>query len=138
MGTALAFFSVFVGAVLFTGTLKQQIVDEKEQYARVVPLVQEVQTLRANIGDLAHLAPVEAVQRILDDRHLNDYVDSLRVADAGKTDGAQATLSGLTLIMVTDFLEDLRNRANLQTPDFTLTRNTEDPRLADIHLVLAR
>lgn len=139
LGAAGFFFSVFVGSYLFTGAMKQDIVAEKEQYARVVPLVQEVRTIQANQGALAHLAPIEAVRRIVEDRRMDDYVESLRVTILkDNVEGAQATFSGLTLIMLTDFLEDLRYKANLQTPDFTLTRNSEDSRLADMHLVVAR
>lgn len=138
-GLSALFFSVLVGGVLFTGKLVQQIAVEKEQYGSVAPLVDDIRTLRARLGDLAHLSPVEAVQRIVDDRHMGDYVTSLRTTRLKEdTEGAQVTCSGLTLIMLTDFLEDLRDRANLQAPDFTLTRNPEDPRLADVHLVLAR
>jgi len=138
-GLSALFFSVLVGGVLFTGKLAQQIDAEKEQYGRVAPLVDDIRTLRARQGDLAHLPPVEAVQLIVEDRRMGDYVTSLRTTRLKEdTEGAQVTCSGLTLIMLTDFLEDLRDRANLQAPDFTLTRNPEDPRLADAHLVLAR
>ena len=138
-GLSALFFSLLVGGVLFTGKLIQQIGVEKEQYGRVAPLVNDIRTLRARMGDLSHLPPVEAVQRIVDDRRMADYVTSLRTTRLKEdSEGAQVTCSGLTLIMLTDFLEDLRDRASLQTPDFTLTRNPEDPRLADVHLVLGR
>lgn len=139
IGLSAVCFSIVVGGFLFTGKLVQQIEVEKEQYGRVAPLVKDIRTLRARQGDLAHLSPVEAVQRIVDDLTMGDYLTSLRITRINEeTEGAQVTCSGLTLIMLTDFLEDLRDRANLQSPDFTLTRNTEDPRLADVHLVLAR
>jgi type II secretory pathway component PulM len=139
LGTAGLCFSVFVGATLFTGTLGQEIAAEKEQYGLVVPLVREINTLRAAQGDLVRQSPEEAVGRILDDRSLNDYVTSLHSTRvAGDQEGVQVTLSGLTLIMLTDFLQDVRDRASLQAPEFVLTRNPEEPRLADVHLVLAR
>ena len=138
-GLSSLFFSVLVGGFLFTGKLAQQIDIEKEQYGRVAPLVNDILTLRARQGDLTHLPPVEAVQRIIEDRRMADYVNSLRSTRLKEDiEGAQVTCSGLTLIMLTDFLEDLRDRANLQAPDFTLAHNPEDPRLADVHLVLAR
>lgn len=139
VGLSSLFFSVLVGGFLFTGKLTQQIDIEKEQYGRVAPLVNDILTLRARQGDLTHLPPVEAVQRIIEDRRMTDYVTSFRTTRLKEnTEGAQVTCSGLTLIMLTDFLEDLRDRANLQATDFTLTRNPDDPRLADVHLVLAR
>lgn len=138
-GLAGAFFAVFIGLNLFTGAQDLAIEEAKEQYGRVVPLVHDINALRASRGDLAHLPPIEAVERIVDDRNLDDYVDSMRTTRLDEdTEGVQLTISGLTLIMLTDFLEDMRDRASLQTPDFTLTRNAEDPRLADVHLVLAR
>lgn len=139
LGTAGASFAIFVGLYLFTGTLEQQIAEEKTQYTMVTPIVQEINRLRASRGDLVHLTPEEAVQRILDDRLLGDYAVSMRATRLKeKQEGVQITLSGLTLIMLTDFLQDMRERASLQTPDFTLTRNQDDPRLADVHMVLTR
>lgn len=139
LGTAGLIFAVFVGATLFTGALTQEIAAEKEQYGLVVPLVREITTLRAAQGDLVRLTPEEAVRRILDDRSLNDYAASLRPTRvAGDQEGVEVTLNGLTLIMLTDFLQDVRERASLQAPEFVLTRNPEEPRLADVHLVLAR
>lgn len=132
-------FAVLVSGSLLTGKLTQQIAVEKEQYGSVAPLVNDIRTLRTQQGDLAHLSPVEAVQQIIEDRHMTDYVTSLRTTRLREdTEAAQTTCEGLTLIMLTDFLEDLRGRANLQSPDCTLTRNSKDPRLADVHLVLAR
>ena len=61
MGLSALFFSVFVGVYLFTGTLKQQIVASKEQYVRVIPIVQDIKALRAQQGDLAHLPVDEAI-----------------------------------------------------------------------------
>jgi hypothetical protein len=139
LGTAGLCFAVFVGATLFTGALGQEIEAQKEQYGLVVPLVREITTIRAAQGDLVRLTPEEAVRRILDDRSLNDYVASLRPTRiAEDQEGAEVTLNGLTLIMLTDFLQDVRDRASLQAPEFVLTRNPEEPRLADVHLVLAR
>ncbi|WFS62665.1 hypothetical protein LF599_00480 [Pseudodesulfovibrio thermohalotolerans] len=134
-----AFFAVFVGANLFTGALGQQIEAQKTQYGLVVPLVREINILRAAQGDLVRQSPENAVRRILDDRSLNDYarsVESLRFAE--DQEGVRVVLEGLTVIMLTDFLQDVRDRAGLQTPEFKLTRNLGEPRLADVLLVLAR
>jgi len=139
IGLSGAFFAVLVGVHLFTGALDLKIEEAKERYGKVVPLVHDITALRASRGDLAHLSPFEAVERIIDDRNLTDYVNSMRTTRLDEDmEGVQLTISGLTLIMLTDFLEDMRDRASLQTPDFTLVRNVEDPRLADVHLVLAR
>ncbi|AMK10043.1 MAG: hypothetical protein AB7E51_14305 [Pseudodesulfovibrio sp.] len=138
-GVAGLCFAVLVGLNLFTGALGQQIAAVKQEYGLVVPLVQEITTLRAQQGDLAGLVPEEAVRRIVEDRVLGDYVQSLRSSRIGENrDGVQVTFAGLTLIMLTDFLQDVRDRASLQAPEFTLTRNPDDPRLADVHMVLAR
>jgi len=139
MGFSVGFFSIFVGGFLFTGTLKQQIESEKEQYGRVAPIVKDIEALRAQQGDLAHLSVEEASRRILDDLNLVSHTTSFRTTRFSETDeGVQVTMTGLTLVMLTDFLEAMRDRASLQTPDFALTRNPDDPRLADVHLVLAR
>ncbi|NDV19966.1 hypothetical protein GO013_11090 [Pseudodesulfovibrio sp. JC047] len=139
LGLAGAFFSVFVGVYLFTSTLEQQIVAEKEQYARVMPIVQGIHALRAKQGDLARLTVKDATWRIIDERMLESRLTSIRSTGLNDSnDAVQVTFTGVTLIMLTDFLQDLRDRASLQTPEFTLTRNNDDPRLADVHLVLSR
>lgn len=132
-------FAVFVGLSLFSGALGQRIAAAKQEYGLVVPLVREIATLRASRGDLAGTPPEEAVRRIVEDRVLADYVVSMRGSRISESqDGVQVTFSGLTLIMLTDFLQDVRDRASLQAPEFALTRNPGDPRLADVHMVLAR
>lgn len=128
----------FVGLFLITGTMVKQIEEAKEQYGDVVPIVQDVHMLRAQQGDLAHLGGEESVTRILDDLQLQQRVMSMRVMPDDALDRVQVTLAGLSLPELTDFLRALRDRASLQTPDFTLTRNDDDPRLADVHLLLAR
>lgn len=139
VGLSGLFFSVFVGVYLFTGTLKQQIVASKEQYVRVIPIVQDIKALRAQQGDLAHLPVDEAIWRIIDDLLIEENLASLRTTLLNEDEtGIQVTLNGLSLTKLTDLLHDLRDRASLQTPDCTLTRNPDDPRLADVHLVLAR
>ena len=139
VGLSVGFFAVFVGAYLFTNTLIQQISQEKEQYGQVVPIVHDINALRASRGDLAHEPVKDAVWRIIEDRVLEDRLTSIRDTRISENvEGIQVTFTGLTLIMLTDFLQDLRDRASLQTPEFTLTRNNEDPRMADVHLVLAR
>lgn len=139
LGLSVGVFSVFVGMSLFGGSLNQQIAESKEQYGRVVPLVQDILALRAQRGELAHLPVEEAIWLILDDLVIEKKLTSIRSTRLNEDEiGIQITLIGLSQTKLTDFLRDLRVRASLQTPDFTLTRNPDDPRLADVHLVLAR
>jgi len=139
VGTGVLFFSVFVGMTLLTASLGKKIDEAKAQYGLVVPIVQSIEALRSRQGDLVKLPPQKAVIRILEDRALEDYIVSMRPTRIKENqEGVQLTLGGLTLIMLTDFLEDVRDRASLQTLEFTLTRNEADPRLADMHLVMAR
>ena len=139
LGALVLTFSLLVGFKLFAGSVEQQISDAKEQYGRVVPIVQEVLSLRAQRGDLAHMPEEEAVWNIIDDLLIEEQLVSIRPATVDKlTKGVQVTFKGLSLIKLTEFLEAIRDRASLQTPDCTLTRNSDDPRLADVHFVLAR
>lgn len=138
-GLSIGCFMVFVGLYMVTGTLDQQIVEVKEQYGRVVPLVQDVKSLRAQQGELAHLPPKDAVWRIIDDLLIEENLVSIRETRLNEDEtGVQVTFEGLSLTKLTDFLRDLRERASLQTPEGSLTRNPDDPRLADAHFVLAR
>ncbi|MCG2731581.1 hypothetical protein [Pseudodesulfovibrio aespoeensis] len=138
-GTALVCLSVFIGLRLLVGSVTTQIEESKAQYARVLPLVEEIPTLRAQRGDLAHLPPDKAVWRIIDDLSIEQNLISMRETGLGEDDVAlQTTLTGLPLNTLARFLNDLRDRASLQTRDCALTRNPDDPRLSDAHLVLAR
>lgn len=138
-GAMLLTLALLVGFKLFAGTVEQQIAEAKEQYGRVVPIVEEVRALRAKRGDLAHLSVEEAVWTIIDDLLMEEQLYSLRATEVDKlTTGVQVTFHGLSLTRLTDFLGDIRDRASLQTPNFTLSRNPDDPRLADVHLILAR
>lgn len=138
-GVGMLCFMVFVGLYMVTGTLDQQIGEAKEQYGQVLPLVQDVKSLRAQQGDLAHLPVEKAAWRIIEDLLIEENLVSFHRTSLNEDDiGVQATFEGLSLTKLTDFLRDLRDRASLQTPDCTVTRNPDDPRLADVHLVLAR
>ncbi|MFH1915107.1 MAG: hypothetical protein ABIK45_12650 [Pseudomonadota bacterium] len=135
---------VFIGLRLFTGTVTVQIEESKAQYARVVPLVEEIHALRAIQGDLLHLPLEDAVWRIIDDLAIEQNLMSLRET-SGRDDGQgpgdaalQVTLTGLPLNTMARLLAGLRDRAGLQARDCALTRNPDDPRLSDAHLVLVR
>jgi type II secretory pathway component PulM len=139
LGTLVVSLSVFIGLGLFGNTVEQQIAEAKEQYGRVLPLVEEIRAFRAQQGNLAHLPVDEAVWDIIDTIGIEPQVTSFRTTRLSEHEtGVQVTLTGLTLPRLTDFLRDLRERASLQSPDCTISRNQDDPRLADAHLVLAR
>jgi len=138
-GLSLLFFSVCIGTYLFTGPLTQQIAQSKERYGYVVPIVQDIKALRAQQGDLAHLPVKEAVWRLIDDLQIEENLASIRTTRLNEDEnGIQVTFDGLSLTELTNFLDALRGRASLQTPDCALTRNPDDPRLVDAHFVLAR
>lgn len=131
--------SLFVGASIYVSSMAQQIAESKEQYASVLPIVQDIKALRAQQGDLAHLSVEDAVWRIIDDLLLEDNLTSIHTTRLNEDEvGIQVTFSSLSLTKLTNFLQALRDRASLQTPDCTLTRNPDDPRLADAHFVFAR
>lgn len=139
VGLSVTIVSVIIGMNLFGGTLGQQIAEAKEQYGRVVPIVQDVKALRAQQGDLAHMPVKEAAWRIIDDLAIEENLVSIRETKWRDDEpGIQVTLEGLSLTKLSDLLRDLRDRASLQTPECALTRNPDDPRLADAHFVLAR
>jgi len=130
---------LFIGLRLLTGTAAVQIEESKAQYARVVPLVEEIRALRAQQGDLLHLPLDEAVWRIIDDLAIEQNLMSLRETGTSREEPSlQVTLTGLPLNTLARLLAGLRDRAGLQVRDCALTRNPDDPRLSDAHLVLAR
>ncbi|MEF2229923.1 MAG: hypothetical protein V3571_03260 [Pseudodesulfovibrio sp.] len=139
VGGLLLTLSVVIGIRLLAGAVDTEIAQAKAQYGRVLPLVQEVTALQAQKGNLAHLGVEDALWAIVDDLGIEPQLTSLHSTQVDEnTPGIQATFTGLSLAKMADFLNALRARASLQTPQCVLTRNPGDPRLADLHLVLAR
>ena len=138
-GTLLLSLAAVVGLRLFTATAVETIEQSKTQYARVTPIVTEIQALRAQQGDLAHLPVDEAVWAVVDELDVQDSVASLRSTRLSEDEvGVQATFEGLSLTQMVDLFQALRDRAGIQTPECDITRNPDDPRLADVRLVAAR
>ncbi|MGL1863279.1 MAG: hypothetical protein OCC46_12210 [Pseudodesulfovibrio sp.] len=132
-------FSVAVGLKLFAGSMDQRIAHSKEQYGRVVPIVQDIKALRAQQGNLVHLPVDEAVWSIIDDLLMEENLTSIHSTRINEDlEGVQVTFIGLSLTKLTNFLNAMRDQASLQTPSCAITRNADDPRLADAHFVLAR
>lgn len=139
VGSMLAALAIVIGLTLFSSSLDQQIEDSKEQYGRVVPLVGEINALRAQMGVLAHLSVEDAIWELIDDLVIEDKLTSIRSTKLEDgTMGIQVTFTGLSLPKLAKFMRDMRDKAALQTPDCAITRNPDDPRLADAHFVLAR
>lgn len=139
LGSITLTLSVFIGLKLVGNSLELEIAQAKEQYGRVIPLVRDVVALRAQMGDLAHLPVEEAVWFIIDDLSIEPDLTSIRsTTTTGDVKATQVTFSGLSQAKLTSFLEALRKRASLQTPECVLTRNPDNPRLADLHVVLGR
>lgn len=138
-GTILVSLGMVIGLRLYTGALDEAITQSKEQYARVVPLVEDVRALRAQQGNLAHLDVKDALWTIIEDLEIEQELTSIRPTQTNEEEaGMQVTFTGLSLTELTDFLHSVRERASLQTPECAITRNPSDPRLADLHCVLAR
>ncbi|WP_319469410.1 hypothetical protein [uncultured Pseudodesulfovibrio sp.] len=138
-GIVLVTVGLIVGLKLYTGSVDLAITQAKEQYGRVVPLVEDVKSLRAQMGVFAHLPVKDAIWHIIDDLNIEKHLTSIRPTQLSEhEEGLQVTFTGLSLTKLTDFLHALRDKASLQTPDCTISRNPDDPRLADVHLVLAR
>lgn len=139
LGSLIASLSIIIGLNLFASSLAQQITESKEQYGRVLPMVEEVRALRAQQGILAHLPVDEAIWTIIDDNLMEENLTSIRSTKVDEdTPAIQVTFTGLSLTKLTTFMHDMRDKASLQTPDCAITRNPDDPRLADAHFVLAR
>ena len=138
-GGLLLSLSVVVGLRLIAGAVNQEIAQAKAQYGRVLPLVQEVTALRAQMGNLAHLEVEDALWTLIDDLGIEPNLASMRSTQLDEsTPGIEAEFTGLSLSKLADFLNALRERASLQTPRCDLNRNPGNPRLADLRLVLAR
>lgn len=139
VGTIIVTLAVTIGMRLFAASIAEEITDKRQLYGDVAVIVEDIHSLRAEQGNLAHLSVSEAVWSIIDDLRIEEKLVSLRSTSVDRfTDGLQVTFEGLSLSELMGFLMALRDDASLQTPSCMLTRNSDDPRLADAHLILAR
>lgn len=139
VGMIIITLAVTVGLRLFATSITEEIATKRKMYGDVAVIVEDVKSLRAQQGSLAHLPVSEAVWSIIDDLQIEAKLISIRTTTVNRaTEGLQVTFEGLSLSELMGFLTALRDKASLQTPSCLLTRNTGDPRLADAHLILAR
>ncbi len=138
-GIVVATFAVSVGLKLFVGILEKRIGESRERYGQVLDIVEDIRALRAQQGDLVSLPVEDAAWAIIDNLVIEDQLTFIRSAklDDGAM-GIRVRFEGLSLAKLTDFMLAFRDRASLQTPDCSITRNPDDPRLADAEFVLAR
>ena len=134
---AFCFFVVWSGLYMFTGEASDRISAAREEYGRVLPLVTEMNALRAQRGDLGQLETGEAVARIAATLGLDHGMVRLE-AQGESPDQEELAVNGLTLPQLVALLGDLRVRGGFQTVNFSLSRNPRDERLADVRMVLER
>ena len=139
MGTVLLTLSITIGFRILGGTMAERINDARDLYGQVVIIVEDIRSLRAEKGEFAHLPVEQATQALINDLGIGEKILSMRTSPLeNNTDGVQVTFQGLSMNQLTAFMKGLRDQASLQTPKYVLTRNEDEPRLADLHVVLAR
>ncbi|MBC17487.1 MAG: hypothetical protein CL942_14785 [Desulfovibrio sp.] len=139
VGMIILTLAVTVGLRLFATSITEEIASQREMYGNVAVIVEDIKSLRAQQGGLAHLSVNDAVWFIIDDIQIETKLISIRETTVNRaTEGLQVTFEGLSLTELMGFLTALRDKASLQTPSCMMTRNMNDPRLADVHLIVAR
>ncbi|MBN2141644.1 MAG: hypothetical protein JW718_11675 [Desulfovibrionaceae bacterium] len=128
----------WAGLVLGTADSRESIIELKETYSRVAPMVSEVLALRAKEAPVVDLDPRETFDFVVHDLGLDPRLGQVREVGIGEgAPAVQASLEALDLAQLSDLLQDLRDRGGLRTISFALERRFEDPSLADVNMILA-
>lgn len=134
LAVAVLFLAAWAGLDYMARTERKAIDKVTNEYARVVGLVNEVQVLRAGLGDLSGLPPLKAVRAVMAGF---DRLPPALVVE--QEDGAvEVSFPGIPLFELTAFLTDVRDRANLQARMFEVGASTHGKGLAHSRMVLAR
>lgn len=131
---AIIFLAVWGGLDYMVRAEHKAIDKSRDEYSRVVGLVNEIQVLQAGLGDLSHLPPRQAVDSIMSS--FGKLPPALVVElESGEVEVA---FPGIPLFELTAFLNDVRDRANLQTRLFEVGASSHGKGLARSRMVLTR
>lgn len=134
LAVAVLFVSAWAGLDYMARAERKAIAKSRDEYSRVVGLVNEIQVLRAGLGDLSSLPPEEAVRAVMAGF---DKLPPALVVEL--EDGAvEVSFPGIPLFELTAFLTDVRDRANLQARLFEVGASSHGKGLAHSRMVLTR
>ena len=139
-GWALILFLIWSGFADSQHKAERRMLSSKQQYAKVVPLVEELRTGEASRGALVDREPMTAAQQVIRDLGLDSRLSSLRPMQSGgdSGQGVQVLLESLNLPELVALLRDFKVRGGLKVTNFNINHRLDSPELADVQIILFR
>ncbi len=139
-GWALILFMIWSGLNESQSRTQRVELGSKQQYAKVVPLVEELKAGESSRGALVDREPMTAAQQVIRDLGLDNRLTSLRPLQAGANsgEGVQVILESLNLPELVGLLRDFKVRGALKVSNFNINHRLDSPELADVQIILVR
>lgn len=140
LGALLLFAGVFSVISGITADTEKTIQDLSKRRERIIPMVEELRSLQQQGGSsLRPMEPLAAAQQIARDLKIEANLASIRPMNmVGDQEAVQVFFESLNLDQLMGLLISLESRAGLQVFSFNLNRRMDDPKLANLQMVLTR
>ena len=137
---ALLLFMVWSGFSESESKAVRIMLSSKQNYSKVVPLVEQLKAGESSRGALIDREPMAAAQQVIRDLGLDTRLTSLRPLQAGanSSSGVQVILESLNLPEVVFLLRDFNVRGALKITNFNINHRLDTPELADVQIILTR
>ncbi|WP_432734439.1 type II secretion system protein GspM [Maridesulfovibrio sp. FT414] len=139
-GWALLLFMVWSGLHESQDKAQRAVIASRQNYARTVPLVEELKAGESSRGALIDREPMTAAQQVIRDLGLDSRLSSLRPLQAGinSSQGVQVILESINLPELVALLRDFDVRGGLKVTSFNINHRLDSPELADVQVILSR
>lgn len=139
-GWALILFMIWSGLNDSQSRAERIVLSSKQQYAKVVPLVEQLKAGESSRGALVDREPMAAAQQVIRDLGLDTRLTSLRPlqGDGSSGQGVQVLLESLNLPELVALLRDFKVRGALKVNNFNVNHRLDAPELADVQIILVR
>ena len=130
---------LFVCLLLGTVGLEKATSRLKRSVEQVRPVSEEIQSLEAQIGQLASLSPLAATQQVARELSLDGKLASIRPKPlGGGQEGVQVLYESLDLGEFLNLLDYHVNRGGMKILSCNVLHRMDNPRRIDLQLVLTR
>jgi len=140
LGVALFFLALFSSLSGMSASARQKLDTLSERRERILPLVDELRARQDQGGkSLRPMEPLAAAQQISRDLGMEANLASIRPMNmVGGKEGVQVFFESINLDQLTGLLVSLEARAGLTVFSVNLNRRMDNPKLANLQMVLTR
>jgi type II secretory pathway component PulM len=140
LGVALFFLVLFSSLSGMSASARHKLDTLSERRERILPLVEELRGRQDKGGkSLRPMEPLAAAQQISRDLGMEANLASIRPMNmVGDKEGVQIFFESINLDQLTELLVSLEARAGLTVFSVNLNRRMDNPKLANLQMVLTR